>query len=127
MQPPETDPITDPLSQMAMIEPTGRGDEPHVRKTVANRARCPLRRQTKRVRSTETSTFSILNERRLQVPLGFEQGRLEREISQSFAGQFKDCSGHSGCYRWQANFAHATRLTAGLQNLDVHTWCLVHA
>ena len=36
MQPPETEPTTEPLSHRAMIDPTGLGDDPHVRTTVAN-------------------------------------------------------------------------------------------
>ena len=42
-----------------MIEPTGRGDEPQVRTTVASSARLPATRQSRSVRSTITSRFSI--------------------------------------------------------------------
>src|SRR5215212_9179248 len=59
MQPPETEPTTEPSSASAMIEPIGRGDEPQVRTTVASSARLPARRQSRSVRSTITSRFSI--------------------------------------------------------------------
>ena len=59
MQPPETEPTTVPSSHKAMIEPTGRGDEPQVRTTVASKARLPSTRQLRNVRSTITSRFSI--------------------------------------------------------------------
>ena len=59
MQPPETEPTTAPLSASPMIEPTGRGDEPQVRTTVAIRARWPLARQSRRARKTVTSRFSM--------------------------------------------------------------------
>ena len=59
MHPPETDPTIAPSSASAMIEPTGLGDEPHVRTTVANNARRPASRQSRNVRKTVTSRFSI--------------------------------------------------------------------
>ena len=59
MQPPETEPTTAPSSSSAMMEPTGRGDEPQVRTTVASSARLPAARQSRSVRSTITSRFSI--------------------------------------------------------------------
>src|SRR4051812_46308637 len=59
MQPPETEPTTDPSSASAMMEPTVRGDEPQVRTTVASGARWPAARQSRSVRSTITSRFSI--------------------------------------------------------------------
>src|SRR3989344_2961109 len=37
MHPPDTDPTTDPSSHSAMMEPTGRGEEPRVRTTVTSR------------------------------------------------------------------------------------------
>src|SRR5688572_25074066 len=41
MQPPDTEPTTTPSSRMAMMDPTGRGDDPHVRITVTRIApRC---------------------------------------------------------------------------------------
>lgn len=55
----ETDPTTAPSSRIAMIDPTGRGDEPQVCTTVASRARRPCARQSRRVRITDTSTFSM--------------------------------------------------------------------
>ncbi len=39
MQPPETLPATRPSLRKAIIEPTGRGEEPQVRATVASRTR----------------------------------------------------------------------------------------
>lgn len=42
-----------------MIEPTGRGDEPQVRTTVESSARRPATRQSRSVRSTITSRFSM--------------------------------------------------------------------
>jgi hypothetical protein len=42
-----------------MMEPTGRGEEPHVRTTVASSARLPSMRQSRKVRKTMTSRFSI--------------------------------------------------------------------
>ena len=60
MQPPETEPTTAPVSHSAMMEPTGRGDEPQVRITVASRARCPAWRQSRRVRKTTMSRFSTV-------------------------------------------------------------------
>jgi hypothetical protein len=42
-----------------MMEPIGRGDDPHVRTTVASKARCPAWRQLRKVRNTMTSMFSI--------------------------------------------------------------------
>jgi hypothetical protein len=42
-----------------MMDPTGRGDEPQVRTTVASRARRDSARQLRKVRSTTPSTFSI--------------------------------------------------------------------
>jgi hypothetical protein len=60
MQPPLTEPTTAPSSASAMMEPTGRGDEPQVRTTVASSARLPARRQSRSVRSTITSRFSML-------------------------------------------------------------------
>jgi hypothetical protein len=59
MQPPDTEPTTAPSSHSAMIEPTGRGDEPQVRTTVASSARLPAARQSRSVRSTITSRFSM--------------------------------------------------------------------
>ena len=59
MHPPDTDPTTAPSSHSAMIEPTGRGDEPQVRTTVASSARRPAARQPCSVRSTTTSKFSM--------------------------------------------------------------------
>ena len=59
MQPPETDPTTAPSSHKAMMEPTGRGDEPQVRTTVASSACFPATRQSRKVRSTITSRFSM--------------------------------------------------------------------
>ena len=38
MQPPDTEPATEPFSFSAMIEPTGRGDDPQVRTTVTSSA-----------------------------------------------------------------------------------------
>ena len=69
MQPPETEPTTVPSSRSAMMEPTGRGDEPQVRTTVASRARWPAWRQSRRVRKTITSRFSM---RESFVSSGFE-------------------------------------------------------
>ena len=43
-----------------MMEPTGLGDEPHVRTTVAINARWPAARQPHSVRKTMTSRFSIV-------------------------------------------------------------------
>src|SRR3989344_5996540 len=60
MHPPDTDPTTDPSSHSAMMEPTGRGEEPHVRTTVASNARRPAGRQPCSVRNTITSRFSIV-------------------------------------------------------------------
>src|SRR6478735_2252527 len=60
MQPPETEPTTAPSSASAMIEPIGRGDDPQVRTTVESSARRPACRQSRRVRSTMTSRFSML-------------------------------------------------------------------
>ena len=60
MQPPDTEPTTAPVSHKAMMEPTGRGDEPQVRTTVVSMARCPASRQALRVRKTTMSKFSIL-------------------------------------------------------------------
>ena len=59
MQPPDTEPTTAPSSRMAMMEPTGRGDEPHVRTTVANKALCPATRQSRNVRNTVRSRLSM--------------------------------------------------------------------
>lgn len=59
MQPPETEPTTAPVSHKAMMEPTGRGDEPQVRTTVVNMALSPASRQVLRVRKTTMSKFSI--------------------------------------------------------------------
>jgi hypothetical protein len=59
MQPPDTEPTTAPSSHSAMMEPTGRGDEPQVRTTVASSARLPATRQSRSVRSTITSRFSM--------------------------------------------------------------------
>src|SRR4051812_2581379 len=59
MQPPDTEPTTAPSSASAMIEPIGRGEEPQVRTTVASSARLPAWRQSRSVRKTITSRFSI--------------------------------------------------------------------
>lgn len=59
MQPPETDPTTAPSSRRAMIEPTGRGEDPQVRITVAGTAPRPCARQASTVRRTCRSRFSI--------------------------------------------------------------------
>src|SRR5690554_4215013 len=59
MQPPDTEPTTVPSSHNAMMEPMGRGDEPQVRTTVANKARRPAKRQSRKARSTTRSRFSI--------------------------------------------------------------------
>jgi hypothetical protein len=59
MQPPETEPTTAPVSHSAMMEPIGRGEEPHVLTTVASRARCPASRQLRKERRTMTSIFSM--------------------------------------------------------------------
>ena len=61
MQPPETDPTTAPSSRSAMMQPTGRGDEPQVRTTVASTARLPSWRQSRSARKTVTSRFSMVN------------------------------------------------------------------
>ena len=42
-----------------MMDPSGLGDEPHVRVTVTKTARRPLRRHSVKARNTITSTFSI--------------------------------------------------------------------
>ena len=59
IHPPDTDPTTLPLSHKAMMEPTGRGDEPQVRTTVANNARWPDLRQSRKLRNTMTSKLSM--------------------------------------------------------------------
>src|SRR4051812_41942417 len=59
MQPPDTEPTTAPSSASAMMEPMGRGEEPQVRTTVASSARLPACRQSRSVRKTITSRFSI--------------------------------------------------------------------
>ena len=59
MQPPETEPMALPSSRNAIIEPTGRGDEPQVRTTVASKARWPALRQSCKALSTMTSMLSI--------------------------------------------------------------------
>ena len=46
-------------SHSAMIEPTGLGEEPHVRVTVTKTALWPLSRQSFKARNTITSTFSM--------------------------------------------------------------------
>jgi hypothetical protein len=61
MQPPDTEPTTAPVSHKAMIEPIGRGDDPHVRTTVASKARCPASRQLRNERKTMTSMFSMVH------------------------------------------------------------------
>jgi len=60
IHPPYTEPTTAPVSQSAMMEPTGRGDEPQVRTTVVNKARCPASRQVLRVLKTTMSRFSMM-------------------------------------------------------------------
>ena len=59
MQPPETEPTTAPVSHRAMIEPTGRGEEPQVRTTVASNAFWPCERQPNSWVNTMRSRFSI--------------------------------------------------------------------
>src|SRR5690606_33523874 len=41
MQPPDTEPITAPSSRMAINEPGGRGEDPHVRSTITRTTRAP--------------------------------------------------------------------------------------
>src|SRR3989344_1755487 len=60
MHPPDTDPTTDPSSHSAMMEPTGRGEGPHVPPPVATTPRRPAARQPCSVRNTITSRFSIV-------------------------------------------------------------------
>src|SRR5690606_9103735 len=59
MQPPETEPNTVPSSHKAMMEPMGRGEEPQVRTTVANKARRPALRQSRSARKTTRSILSM--------------------------------------------------------------------
>src|SRR5450830_554640 len=59
MQPPDTLPTTRPSLRRAIIEPTGRGEEPHVRATVARTTRWPALSQSLAVRRTSRSILSI--------------------------------------------------------------------
>ncbi|MNC83461.1 hypothetical protein D3C75_1374300 [compost metagenome] len=59
MQPPETLPTTRPSLRKAIIEPTGRGEEPQVRATVASRALWPAASQSRVVRRTSRSMLSM--------------------------------------------------------------------
>ena len=51
--------MTEPSAHSAMMEPTGRGDDPQVRTTVTSSAGLPAKRQSRSARSTVTSRFSM--------------------------------------------------------------------
>src|SRR3954470_13999582 len=60
MQPPETEPITVPSSQMARVAPTGRGLEPQVLMTVISSQRRPEAIQAALVFNTSRSIESMI-------------------------------------------------------------------